>query len=133
MSMLVALANLAYRRPRAILGAALLIAVVAAAFGASTPSRLRSSDNDFQDSSSQSFRTLQLLSRATGVLPGPSLVVVATLVTAGGADAVAVTAAEDNATLTGAPPPQAARRATEPAPVAKSLRRLSARPRASRQ
>ena len=78
MSMLVALANLAYRRPRAILGAALLIAVVAAAFGASTPSRLRSSDNDFQDSSSQSFRTLQMLSRATGVLPGPSLVVVGT-------------------------------------------------------
>ena len=78
MSMLVALANLAYRRPRAIVGAAALVVVVAAAFGVSTPTRLHSSDNDFQDSSSQSFRTLQLLSRATGVLPGPSLVVVAT-------------------------------------------------------
>jgi uncharacterized membrane protein YdfJ with MMPL/SSD domain len=78
MPMLVALANLTYRRPRAIVGAAALVVVVAAAFGASTPKRLHSSDNDFQDSSSQSFRTLQLLSRATGVLPGPSLVVVGT-------------------------------------------------------
>jgi uncharacterized membrane protein YdfJ with MMPL/SSD domain len=78
MPMLAALANLAHRRPRALVGAALAAAVVAAAFGASTPSRLQSSDNDFQDASSESYRTLQLLSRATGVLPGPSLVVVAT-------------------------------------------------------
>jgi uncharacterized membrane protein YdfJ with MMPL/SSD domain len=78
MPMLVALANLASRRPRALVGAAVLVLVVAAAFGASTPSRLQSSDNDFQDSGSESFRTLQLLSRATGVLPGPSLIVVAT-------------------------------------------------------
>jgi RND superfamily putative drug exporter len=77
MSMLVALANLAHRRPRATLGAAVLVAVAAALFGASTPSRLQSSDNDFQDRSSESFRTLQLLSRSTGVLPGPSLIVVA--------------------------------------------------------
>jgi len=77
MSMLVALANLAHRRPRAIVGAAVLVAVAAAFFGASTPSRLQSSANDFQDQSSESFRTLQLLSRATGVLPGPSLIVVA--------------------------------------------------------
>jgi uncharacterized membrane protein YdfJ with MMPL/SSD domain len=78
MSMLAALANLAYRRPRAILGGALLVAVAAAAFGASTPSRLQSSDNDFQDKGSESFRALDLLSRASGVLPGPSLLVVAT-------------------------------------------------------
>jgi RND superfamily putative drug exporter len=77
MWMLGRLANLAHRRPRAIVGAAALVAVAAALFGASTPSRLQSSDNDFQDQSSESFRTLQLLSRATGVLPGPSLIVVA--------------------------------------------------------
>jgi RND superfamily putative drug exporter len=77
MWMLGALANLSYRRPRAILGGALLVAVAAALFGASTPSRLQSSDNDFQDSGSESFRTLQLLSRASGVLPGPSLIVIA--------------------------------------------------------
>jgi RND superfamily putative drug exporter len=78
MPMLAALANLAFRRPRALVGAAVLVLVAAATFGASTPSRLQSSDNDFQDRSSESFRTLQLLSRASGVLPGPSLVVVAT-------------------------------------------------------
>jgi RND superfamily putative drug exporter len=78
MPMLVALADLASRRPRAIVVVAVLALVGAAAFGASTPSRLHSSDNEFQDSSSESFRTLQLLSRATGVLPGPSLVDVAT-------------------------------------------------------
>jgi RND superfamily putative drug exporter len=78
MPMLAALANLASRRPRVLVGAAVLVLVAAAAFGASTPSRLQSSDNDFQDRNSESFRTLQLLSRATGVLPGPSLVVVGT-------------------------------------------------------
>src|SRR6478672_5733350 len=74
--MFAALAHLASRRPRALLGAAAVVAVAAALFGASTPSRLQSSDTDFQDRSTQSFRTLQLLSRATGVLPGPSLVVI---------------------------------------------------------
>ena len=78
MRMLAALADLAHRRPRVLVGAAVLAVVAAAAFGVSTPSRLQSSDNDFQDGSSESFRTLQLLSRTTGVLPGPSLVVVAT-------------------------------------------------------
>jgi len=72
-----ALADLSYRRPRGIAGAALVVAIVAAVFGASTPSRLQSSDNDFQDSTSESFRTLDLLSRRSGVLPGPSLIVVA--------------------------------------------------------
>ncbi|MFL5952949.1 MAG: MMPL family transporter [Gaiellaceae bacterium] len=76
--MLVALADAVYRRPRAIAGAALVLGVVAALVGASTPSRLASSDNDFQDSGTESFRTLDVLSRASGVLPGPSLVVVAT-------------------------------------------------------
>jgi uncharacterized membrane protein YdfJ with MMPL/SSD domain len=78
MPMLAALANLSDRRPRAIVGGAVFVLVVAAAFGASTPSRLQSSDNDFQDRSSESFRTLQLLSHASGVLPGPSLLVVGT-------------------------------------------------------
>ena len=55
--MLVALADLAYRRPRALLATAFGIAVVAAVFGASTPSRLSSSDDDFQDRSTESFRT----------------------------------------------------------------------------
>jgi uncharacterized membrane protein YdfJ with MMPL/SSD domain len=78
MPMLAALADLAYRRPRAVVAVAVLAVIAAAAFGVSTPSRLQSSDNDFQDGGSESFRTLQLLSRETGVLPGPSLVVVAT-------------------------------------------------------
>jgi RND superfamily putative drug exporter len=77
MPMLGALADLADRRPRTLALTALAVAVAAALFGASTPSRLESSDDDFQDSSSQSFRTLDLLSRATGELPGPSLLVVA--------------------------------------------------------
>lgn len=72
------LAELASRRPRAILGAAFAVAVVAAVFGSSTPKHLSSSDNDFQDRSSQSFRTERLLSRATGVVPGPSFMVVGT-------------------------------------------------------
>jgi RND superfamily putative drug exporter len=75
--MFAALANLSYRHPRAIAGAALGAVIVAAVFGASTPSRLESSDNDFQDSRSESFRTRDLLARTTGVLPGPSLIVVA--------------------------------------------------------
>jgi uncharacterized membrane protein YdfJ with MMPL/SSD domain len=77
MSMLAALANLAHRRPRTIVGAAVLVAAAAALFGASTPSRLHSSDSDFQDRGSESFRTLQLLARTSGVLPGPSLIVIA--------------------------------------------------------
>jgi len=76
--MLVALADLAYRRPRALLATAFGIAVVAAVFGASTPSRLSSSDDDFQDRSTESFRTFDELSRTGGVVPGPSLIVVAT-------------------------------------------------------
>jgi uncharacterized membrane protein YdfJ with MMPL/SSD domain len=72
-----ALADLAYRRPRAIVAVALVATVAAAVFGASTPTRLESSDNDFQNGASQSFRTLDLLARATHVLPGPSLLVVA--------------------------------------------------------
>src|SRR4051794_41945687 len=75
--MLTALADLAYRRPRAIVTIALVAALAAAYFGASTPTRLESSDNDFQNGASESFRTLDLLSRATHVLPGPSLLVVA--------------------------------------------------------
>ncbi|MFL5926362.1 MAG: MMPL family transporter [Gaiellaceae bacterium] len=75
--MLAALADLAYRRPRAIVTVALIITLAAAFFGASTPRRLESSDNDFQNGASESFRTLDLLSRATHVLPGPSLLVVA--------------------------------------------------------
>jgi uncharacterized membrane protein YdfJ with MMPL/SSD domain len=75
--MLTALADLAYRRPRAIVAVAFVATVAAASFGISTPSRLESSDNDFQNGSSESFRTLDLLSRATHVLPGPSLLVVA--------------------------------------------------------
>jgi RND superfamily putative drug exporter len=75
--MLAALADLAYRRPRWIVTVALVVTIAAAVFGVSTPSRLESSDNDFQDGSSQSFRTLELLSAATHVLPGPSLLVVA--------------------------------------------------------
>src|SRR5581483_8736014 len=76
--MLTALAQVAYRRPRAILAAALLVGVVSAVFGATTPRHLNSSDNDFQDKSSESFRTLELLSHATHVVPGPSILVVGT-------------------------------------------------------
>ena len=76
--MLVALADLAYRRPRAVIAAALGIAIVAALFGASTPSRLTSSDDDFQDRGTESFRTFDRLSRASGEVPGPSLIDIAT-------------------------------------------------------
>ena len=75
--MLRSLADLAHRRPRAILLAALAVAIIGAAFGSAAPTHLSSSDNDFQDKSSESWRTQQLLSRATGVVPGPSIVVVA--------------------------------------------------------
>ncbi len=74
--MLATLARLAFRRPRGIAALAACLAVAAAFFGASTPRRLTSSDSDFQDRSSQSFRTLDMLSRASGVLPGPSILVV---------------------------------------------------------
>ena len=74
--MLSALANLSYRRARTIVAIAAGLAIAAALFGASTPKRLTSSDNDFQDRSSQSFRTLAELSRASGVVPGPSILVV---------------------------------------------------------
>jgi putative drug exporter of the RND superfamily len=76
--MLVALADLAYRRPRTVIAAALGIAIAAAVFGASTPSRLTSSDDDFQDRSTESFRTFDRLSGASGEVPGPSLIVIAT-------------------------------------------------------
>jgi RND superfamily putative drug exporter len=85
MPMLVALADLAFRRARWIAAGGLVVAVAAALFGASTPSLLESSDNDFQNSGSESFRTLDLLSRRTHVLPGPSLVVVAPTGQAAGA------------------------------------------------
>src|SRR5690242_11199860 len=71
------LADLAWRRPRRILGVAVVLAVAAGAFGASTPSHLSASDNDYQDKGSESYRTFQLLSRRTRVIPGPSIVIVA--------------------------------------------------------
>ncbi|HEY6960443.1 MAG TPA: MMPL family transporter [Gaiellaceae bacterium] len=72
------LASLVHRRPRVILAIALAIGIVAAAFGIATPKHLSSSDNDFQDKSSESYRTQKLLSAATGIVPGPSIVVVST-------------------------------------------------------
>ena len=75
--MLALLADLAWRRPRRVLAAAIVLAVAAGVFGASTPSRLSASDNDYQDKGSESYRTFQLLSRRTGVLPGPSVLVIA--------------------------------------------------------
>ncbi|HET7138445.1 MAG TPA: MMPL family transporter [Gaiellaceae bacterium] len=69
------LADLAYRRPRTILAAAFALAVVSAAFGAATPRHLSSSDDDFQDKSAESFHTLRVLARETGVVPGPSILV----------------------------------------------------------
>ena len=73
-AMFALLADLAWRRPRRILAAAFLLAIAAGVFGASTPSRLSASDNDYQDKGSESYRTFQLLSERTGVLPGPSIV-----------------------------------------------------------
>ena len=75
--MLALLADLAWRRPRRILVAAIVLAVAAGAFGASTPSHLSASDNDYQDKGSESYRTFQLLSQRTGVIPGPSIVIIA--------------------------------------------------------
>src|SRR5690348_14666575 len=77
------LADLAWRRPRRILGVAVVLAVAAGAFGASTPSHLSASDNDYQDKGSESYRTFQLLSQRTGVLPGPSIVIIASAADAG--------------------------------------------------
>jgi uncharacterized membrane protein YdfJ with MMPL/SSD domain len=74
---LAALANLAHRRPHAILACATTIAIGGAIFGVATPRLLTSSDNDFQDPGSESFRTLDLLSRSAGIVPGPSILVVA--------------------------------------------------------
>ncbi len=76
--MLQLLADLVLRRPRALLAAACVVGVVAAVFGVSTPAHLRSSDTDFQNKSSESFRTLQLLERSLGAEPGPSILVVGT-------------------------------------------------------
>jgi RND superfamily putative drug exporter len=76
--MFTGLADLASRRPRTILGVAAALAVISVFVGASTARHLSSSDNDFQDPSSESFRTLQLLSSAAGIVPGPSVLVVAT-------------------------------------------------------
>ncbi len=76
--MLTALAQVARRRPRTVLAVALVVGVASAVFGAQTPKHLSSSDNDFQDRASESFRTLQLISHATHVVPGPSVLVVAT-------------------------------------------------------
>src|SRR4051794_37436463 len=86
--MFVLLADLAWRRPRRILAAAVVLAVAAGAFGASTPSHLSASDNDYQDKGSESYRTFQLLSQRTGVIPGPSIVIIATRAEAGRAVAV---------------------------------------------
>jgi uncharacterized membrane protein YdfJ with MMPL/SSD domain len=73
--MLRRLAYLAYRRPRTILAGSFVLAVVAAGLGAATPRHLSSSDDDFQDKSAESFRTLRILARETGVVPGPSILV----------------------------------------------------------
>ena len=82
------LADLAWRRPRRILAAAVVLAVAAGAFGASTPSHLSASDNDYQDRGSESFRTFRLLSQRTGVIPGPSIVIIASPADAGRAGAI---------------------------------------------
>jgi uncharacterized membrane protein YdfJ with MMPL/SSD domain len=82
------LADLAWRRPRRILAVAVVLAVAAGAFGASTPSHLSASDNDYQDKGSESYRTFQLLSQRTGVIPGPSIVIIASRADAGRAASV---------------------------------------------
>ncbi len=73
-----ALADLAARRARTVLVTAAVLGVATAFFGASAAGHLSSSDNDFQDSSSESYRTLQQLSSLGGIVPGPSILVVAT-------------------------------------------------------
>lgn len=78
MSMFRRLADLAVGHPRRVLLAALAVGVASAAFGATTPTHLTASDNDYQDRGSESFRTFRLLSELTGVVPGPSIVVLAT-------------------------------------------------------
>jgi len=81
--MLALLADLAWRRPRRVLVVAVLLAVAAGAFGASTPSHLSASDNDYQDKGSESYRTFRLLSQRTGVIPGPSIVIITSRAEAG--------------------------------------------------
>src|SRR5579883_586501 len=77
-SMLNRLADALHARPRLVVAAAVATTVVAGVFGASTARQLSSSDNDFQDPASQSFRTQELLAHAAGAVPGPSILVVAT-------------------------------------------------------
>ena len=81
--MLALLADLAWRRPRRVLVVAVLLAVAAGAFGASTPSHLSASDNDYQNKGSESYRTFRLLSQRTGVIPGPSIVIITSRAEAG--------------------------------------------------
>ena len=76
--MLVRLADALHARPRLIVAVAAAVTIVAGVFGASAARYLSSSDNDFQDPAAESFRTQQLLARAAGAVPGPSILVVAT-------------------------------------------------------
>jgi putative drug exporter of the RND superfamily len=69
------LAAVVATRPRAVLLGALAAFLVAAAFGLSTPKHLTASDDDYQDKGSESYRTFHLISDRTGVVPGPSIVV----------------------------------------------------------
>jgi uncharacterized membrane protein YdfJ with MMPL/SSD domain len=69
------LADVAYRHPWRVIAAAAAIGATAAALGATTPAHLSASDDDYQDKSSESFRTFRLLTDRTGIVPGPSIVV----------------------------------------------------------
>jgi RND superfamily putative drug exporter len=75
--MLLALAGIVVRAPHRVLAGAVVLAVVAAVFGSSTPGRLSSSDDDFQNPSSESFRTSRVLGEAEGHVSTPGLVVLA--------------------------------------------------------
>lgn len=65
-----------FARPRTVLLGALAAFLVAASFGMATPSHLTASDDDYQDKGSESYRTFRLIADRTGVVPGPSIVVV---------------------------------------------------------
>jgi uncharacterized membrane protein YdfJ with MMPL/SSD domain len=73
--MLGILANLAIRAPRRVLAAALLFAVVAAAFGLETPRLLGRGSNDFVAQGSESLRAERAVEVASGVSAAPQVLV----------------------------------------------------------
>jgi uncharacterized membrane protein YdfJ with MMPL/SSD domain len=70
-----ALADLAIRRPKAVLAGALVLAALAAGFGLQTPGLLGRASNDFVAKGSESLRAEAAVERAAGLSASPQLLV----------------------------------------------------------